>query len=434
MHLNRFTLAAYANYLAPSALLLIAMTAASACTDPSPDCRCEGSWEGTTTVSMACGESACIGTGLACVAGEFLVDTAACDVADAAIEPQDAGAVLSDAGTDSAEECIPDCSGRGCGGDGCGGFCGSCTRGFECRSGRCESSASCPENASPAPDGERCVCNEGYLADASCTTCELDSDADGCPEHASGPRCACDVGYERGECGCTEIPGCPEGTIPGEHCTGCIDDDDGDGCPPNATPTADGCECAEGFAMNSAGCGCEPVALDWEHPAFDPTRCIGAPMSHEDAVARWSAGDADLGAYQMVFRKRSCPDGVCGPWVEVPITDISWRTRASGIAQLNRYSGVMRLNIENGLCGHHHYLDYSTYIIGASCPGVEATLTCSPYRYPGVCRGPSSDPIFYQFLGRNLDFSGTLTNDCLRLQADVSSGGEEGQAAILVRF
>jgi hypothetical protein len=191
--------------------------------------------------------------------------------------------------------------------------------------------------------------------------------------------------------------------------------------------------------MNAAGCGCIPYippGPDWTHPAFDPASCSGAPMSHADAQARWSRGEAVLGSYQLVFRHRACPPGeACGPWAEVPITDIAWRDRASGVARLVQSSGgVMGLDLRQAICEHYAIGNTTTYNVGAECSGVGATLTCSGYAYPYQCS--SSGGSSYRFLGENIELSGTLTDSCLRLQADVESDTDEmeGQIAVLVTF
>lgn len=156
-------------------------------------------------------------------------------------------------------------------------------------------------------------------------------------------------------------------------------------------------------------------------------------MAHDDAEARWRS-DSVLASYQLVFRRRRCDDAGCGAWEEVPLTDISWSTRASGVLKLVRRSGVMNLDVRIGLCQHHHYLNSTEYNVGAACSGVGATLTCSGYRSPGICAGPSSPDSYYELLSRQLRFTGVLTDSCVRLQADVTSGDWEGQAALLATF
>ena len=363
---------------------------------------------------------------------------------DAPPPAHDAGPALPpalDAGppaTPADAGCVPTCGARTCGDDGCGGVCGTCAEGSFCMGGACL--ASCPANARLS--GDACVCNTGYAPNVACTSCVDDPDGDGCAEHAweIDGRCVCRPHFRPEGCGCVEDPSDPP--PPPSPCAagetecggGCLADTDGDGCPAHAWDLlGGGCACREGYAMSDDGCACEPLP-SFSAEAFDPASCEGTAMTYADAEARWSAGDGTLGSYQMVFRRRSCEDGACGPWVEIPLTDIPWATRASGIAKIVSSSGALRLYIQNATCEHHHYLYDTRYNIGASCSGIGATLTCDSYHYPGICEYDSSPGMAYPLLSQALRFNGTMTDACLRLSADVSTPSSEAQAAILVRY
>lgn len=350
------------------------------------------------------------------------------ELADDAAAGNDAGNARNDAGPD-ANVCVPDCAGRACGSDGCGGTCGACSGGAACMAGVCLDT--CPANSSPS--GDSCACDAGYAVGPACGSCIPDPDWDRCPDHAhpESGRCACDVGYQPEGCACVPDPAmmCPAGRA--YYCGACIDDADGNGCPANAAPGADGCACTTGFRFDETGCACEEEPASFTHPAFESDSCVGPLMTFEEANALYSE-DRVLGAYQMVFRQRTCDDGRCTPWEQVSLRDIPWATQASGVAQLARISGEMNIDLQTGTCTHHYYLNNSSYIVGSRCSGIGAEMVCTGYRYPSSCRSTTRPSDAYPLLGSSLRFFGQLRQDCLQLSADVSQGNVEAQAAILV--
>jgi hypothetical protein len=173
---------------------------------------------------------------------------------------------------------------------------------------------------------------------------------------------------------------------------------------------------------------------EFTDPAFDPTSCTGTAMTHAEALARWNAGQQNLGSYQMVFRDRRCDSEGCGPWQQIPLSQVSWATAASGIAQLVNLNGVMNMDLRNGICENASPYYSETYLVGARCSGVGATLTCEDYNYPGICRADGSTQ-YYEVYNQRVRFLGTLTDTCLRLESGASTlSGTEIQAGILVHF
>lgn len=354
------------------------------------------------------------------------------DTGDAGPEPRDAGFpsdAEEDAGPEDAHVCTPDCAGRVCGSDACGGTCGGCSGGAACMAGVCLDN--CPANSSPS--GDSCACDPGYAVGPACGTCIPDPDRDQCPDnaHPQSGRCTCDAGHIPDACACVPDPAmmCDAGSA--FYCGACIDDADGNGCPANAAPGADACACVEGFQFDATGCACEEAPPSFTHPAFDSESCVGPLMTFDEANELYSM-DRVLGAYQMVFRQRTCEDGRCAPWEQVSLRDIPWATQASGVAQLARIDGEMNVDLQTGLCQHHSQFNASEYIVGSRCSGIGAELVCGRYDYPGICIAASASDRVYSLLGESLRFFGQLRQDCLQLRADVSSGNVEAQAAVLV--
>lgn len=340
------------------------------------------------------------------------------------------GSLPLDSSAGASDACTPDCAGRRCGGDGCGGTCGACAGGSACMAGACVDA--CPPNSSPS--GDECSCDAGYTVGPACSSCVRDLDGDGCPQnaHLQAGRCACDIGFVPDACACVPEPVrmCPAGEA--DFCGRCIDDADGDGCPANAAPGADGCACTSGYRFDATGCVCEAQPESFTHPAFESDSCTGPLMTFDEAEMRY-ADDRVLGSYQMVFRQRTCDGDRCTPWEQVSLRDIPWATQASGVARLASISGEMNVDLQTGVCSHHHYLNNSTYIVGSRCSGIGAELVCGGYSYPGrSCRGYREDSDGFPVLGSSLRFFGQLRQSCLQLRADVSRGNIEAQAAVLV--
>ncbi|MEM7604069.1 MAG: hypothetical protein AAF411_01830 [Myxococcota bacterium] len=344
--------------------------------------------------------------------------------------------VRMDAGPDLREApdervCVPDCAGRTCGPDGCGGTCGSCEAGARCIAGVCQSL--CPPNSSPA--GDECACDRGYAVGPTCNACIADPDLDGCPANAQPQRgqCVCEPGYMSEGCACVPAaaPTCPAGQT--LYCDVCVNDPDGNRCPANASPGVDGCDCDEGYRFDESGCACVLETPSFTHPAFESDSCTGPLMTFAEARERYSE-DRVLGSYQMVFRQRTCVEDRCSSWERLSLRDIPWATEASGVAQLASIDGEMHVDLDTGVCTHHHYLNHSRYIIGARCSGIGAELACSSYRRPSLCRSYPEDADRYPILDRSLRFYGEIRTDCLQLRADVSRGDVEVQAAVLVSW
>lgn len=177
---------------------------------------------------------------------------------------------------------------------------------------------------------------------------------------------------------------------------------------------------------------------------FDPAACQGPNMSMAAATQRWSA-DSRLGTYQLHLRKRTCTTGAsptCEPWRDVPLTDIPWAPDASGLLELAKYDGEIRLKLQARLC--HVASSYSNqqYVVGSVCDGVGEGLYCSGYDTARPCFAADYEYNDARLLWDKqlIRLSGKLTENCVQLihKASVDwtfdTKRTEYEAAVLKRF
>jgi hypothetical protein len=204
-------------------------------------------------------------------------------------------------------------------------------------------------------------------------------------------------------------------------------------------------------------CPTQPASTD----PFDPASCLGAPMTREEAIARFKAGATTtaLGALSVVGRQRSCnPVTGCGPWsaydplqyevfgdkvdeIAFP-EEVNGRDRAS--AELVVSGTNINLHLVDSQCSLGNFGEIPTLGEG-TCRGLGSpNLTCDPLtvaifhqsQVPGDVTSCSRSSIG---LG-SAAFApnGTLTNHCLRLAASGSVQGSgnstEIQAVVFAKF
>ena len=185
-----------------------------------------------------------------------------------------------------------------------------------------------------------------------------------------------------------------------------------------------------------------PVVTPVEDP-FDPASCQGAPMSHADADARWAARQGRLGTYQLAIRKRTCTGAdasTCGAWAPKPIIELDWRNDASGFFELRKYDGEIRLVMQARTCRESSYYGAdSDELVGASCDGIGHDLYCYSYNISRRCGAPTVPADNLTVDGTFIEFTGTLTENCVRLVSTKSRALSNGsraeyQTAVLERF
>lgn len=183
-----------------------------------------------------------------------------------------------------------------------------------------------------------------------------------------------------------------------------------------------------------------PPAVD---DPFDPAACQGPAMSMQAAEVRWAANHR-LGTYQLQLRKRTCttgPQSTCQAWQAEPLTEVWWAPQASGVLELGKWDGEIRLAVQAGVCGSSPYSS-QTYIIGTVCDGVGESLYCSGYDVPRRCYSTDYDWRDARLLWDNtlITMNGKLTENCVQLiskktvEPVLSETRTEYEAAILKRF
>lgn len=184
-----------------------------------------------------------------------------------------------------------------------------------------------------------------------------------------------------------------------------------------------------------------PAATD---DPFDTAACQGPQMSMQAAEARWSS-NARLGTYQLQLRKRTCgtdPGATCDGWVSVPLTEVSWAPDASGVLELGKWDGEIRLKLQARLCNSASAYDNQKYIVGSVCDGIGEGLHCSGYDTARNCFHADYEyqPARLLWDKNLIVMSGKLTENCVQLNYrktvnwTYSPKKTEYEAAILKRF
>lgn len=187
----------------------------------------------------------------------------------------------------------------------------------------------------------------------------------------------------------------------------------------------------------------DPPAVGATDDPFDDSACQGAPMSQAAAMARLQAHQGVLGSYQMQMRQRSCSGSgasmTCGAWHPYDLSQVSWRTTASGMLELGNYSGQVKLQTKHDLCYEYGaYIQPASYIVGSVCDGVGHTLYCGTYGYPKACQaGYDHSGVEPYELPNGFSFAleGKVTENCAQLKKSTrTSFGNEIEVGLLVRF
>lgn len=184
-----------------------------------------------------------------------------------------------------------------------------------------------------------------------------------------------------------------------------------------------------------------PAASD---DPFDPAACQGPQMSMQAAAARWSS-NARLGTYQLELRKRTCttgPQSTCEGWQSVPLTQLSWAPDATGILELGKWDGEIRLKMQARLCSVANIYSNQKYIVGSVCDGIGEGLHCSGYDTARNCFHADYEyqPARLLWDKNLIVMSGKLTENCVQLnyrktvEWTLSPNKTEYEAAILERF
>lgn len=143
---------------------------------------------------------------------------------------------------------------------------------------------------------------------------------------------------------------------------------------------------------------------------FNPSSCVGAPMSRSEALARFKPGESSvtMGSYKVFRRDRTCNTFTgCGSW-----SDPSEAYEGQAVLHVDDAQVLLRLSGRGYSCGS-----------GAGCGAVNGSPTsCGPYQYSskgatygcsygGICGG------YCETHDLDISFSGALTSSCLRLTA-----------------
>jgi len=177
--------------------------------------------------------------------------------------------------------------------------------------------------------------------------------------------------------------------------------------------------------------------------AFDPASCQGANLSMATANQWWSTNQGRLGTYQLQIRKRTCTGtaaSTCGAYEPVSLASVDWRQDASGILELRKYGGEVRLVVEARTCTESSYYGSSPgQLVGTSCDGIGHDLYCYDYAISPRCGYPSDPPDRLDLGGQWITFAGKLTENCVRLASTKSTSLFNGtrteyETAILERF
>lgn len=211
------------------------------------------------------------------------------------------------------------------------GICVECLDDSDCEAGgRCGGGGVCaggqtqPCPANSTRTGSTCTCNDGFHLDATTHTCESDTPAAGCVDHAhpvpgQAGRCECDTGFVPSPTGNACVrpeanPGAGGGGDPGsEPGTEGSGDSIIGNCGPNTIAIYFICFCLPGFEPNPNGdVGCEEPLDGGSDPGSDPG--TSDPGASDPGATVPGSGDAcvDNGWYG---------DGVCDSFCASPDPD-----------------------------------------------------------------------------------------------------------------